>query len=83
MYAIDTLYLWNRSMQRAQDTADELKQLRSQFKNPKLNIIVLDAVDERVRNADIIVTATFSSTPVLERRMIKDNVHINGKCYIR
>jgi ornithine cyclodeaminase/alanine dehydrogenase-like protein (mu-crystallin family) len=32
-----------------------------------------------VKNADVIVTVTPSSTPVLKKDWVKDGAHINGK----
>lgn len=75
---IDSIYLWNRTESRAQTLANELNQLRSSFKNPNVKITNIDSLEESVKNADVIVTATFTSTPLLFRSMIKNNVHING-----
>lgn len=71
--------MWNRSKDRAEALATEMNQLRSTFKNPDLNIVCSNSVEECVENADIIVTVTFAGTPFLFRSMVQDNVHINGK----
>lgn len=52
--------------------------MRQTFKNPNINIVCVDSVDQCAKDADVVVTATFSSTPVLARSMVKNNVHING-----
>jgi len=39
---------------------------------------VVDSVEEAVRGADIIVTATSSREPILKRAWIEDGVHINA-----
>lgn len=71
--------LWNRTRKRAEDLANELNSIRSQFRNSNIRVNVIDTPADCVKNADIIATTTFASTPILERSMIKDNVHINGK----
>lgn len=78
MYPIDSLFLWNRNKRRAENLSTELNSLRSKLKNPNVTILVFDLVEHCVRNADIIVTATYTSTPLINRAMIKKNVHING-----
>lgn len=79
MNCLSEINLWNRTKQRADDLAAELNQIRSQFKNQSVRINVTDSPANCVKNADIIVTATFSNTPILNRSMIKNDVHINGK----
>lgn len=79
MFRINSISLWNRTKSRAESLAADLNEKRNQFKNPNLTIQYSDTVEECVRNADIIVTSTFSSAPLVLRSMIKDNVHINGK----
>lgn len=78
MFPINLISMWNRTKSRAQTLVADLNEIRNQFKNPNLTIQCTDTVGECVRNADIIVTSTFSSTPLVFRSMIKDNVHING-----
>lgn len=78
MFPINSISLWNRTKSRAESLAADLNAIRNQFKNPNLTIQCSDTVDECVRNADIIVTSTFSENPLVFRSMIKDNVHING-----
>lgn len=73
-----TIYLWNRTKQRAEDLVAELNQLRNTFINPQLQIVCADTVASAVSVADVIVTATYSRTPLVCRSMLKDNVHING-----
>lgn len=78
MFQINSISLWNRTKSRAESLVADLNEIRNQFKNPNLTIQCANTVEECVRNADIIVTTTFSSTPLVFRSMIKDNVHING-----
>lgn len=70
--------MWNRTKCRAEALANELNQLRASFKNPEISIVCTDSVEECAKKADVIVTATYTSTPLLFRSMVKDNVHING-----
>lgn len=77
-YFVDTIHLWNRTKSRAESLATELNQMRQSFKNPNIKVICADTVEEGAKNADVIVTGTFTSTPFLFRSMIKNNVHING-----
>lgn len=37
------------------------------------------SAEEAVHDADIIVTATFSQTPVLRKAWVKPGAHINGE----
>lgn len=78
-YKFDSVYLWNRSPQRAVALAAELETLRSTFRNPKVHIVIVDSVKAAVQQADIIVTATYASTPIVFREMLKPEVHINGE----
>lgn len=80
MYKFNSVYLWNRSPQRATALAAELETLRSTFRNPKVRIIIENSVADAVRQADIIVTATYASAPIIFKEMLKPYVHINGKC---
>lgn len=78
MNSINSICLWNRTKSRAESLAAELNHMRQSFENPNINIICTDTVQKCVRNADVIVTATFTSTPILMRSWIKNDVHING-----
>ncbi len=51
---------------------------RTREKAEKLGAIVSDSVEEAVRGADIIVTATSSKEPVLRREWIAAGTHINA-----
>lgn len=75
--------MWNRTKNRAEALATELNELRSIFKNPTLNIVCSNSVEECVGNVDVIVTSTFATAPFLFRSMVKNNVHINGKIEIK
>lgn len=78
MFPINSISLWNRTKSRAESLVADLNETRNKFKNPNLTIQCSNTVEECVRNADIIVTSTFSPTPLVFRSMIKDNVQING-----
>lgn len=82
MYAFDSVYLWNRSPQRATALAAELETMRTTFRNPSVHIVIVDSVKAAVREADIIVTATYASTPIVFKEMLKPDVHINGECKV-
>lgn len=65
--------LWNRTTEKATKLQEELKALR-----PKLLITVADTAQNCVRNADIIVTATNASSPLIDFADLKQHVHINA-----
>ena len=58
--------VWSRTMESAMACAEEIK-----------GEACLSA-EEAVDNADIIVTATFSETPILKKAWVKPGAHING-----
>ncbi|XP_037034232.1 ketimine reductase mu-crystallin-like [Bradysia coprophila] len=78
MFGISEIHLWNRSVSRASNLKKELDTLTASFKNKNLKIFVHESVHDCVKTADIIVTATQSTTPVLFGNMLKENVHINA-----
>lgn len=43
-----------------------------------IEVIVRDSVADAVRDADVIITATWSKTPFLTRAMVRDGVHITA-----
>ncbi|CRL00139.1 CLUMA_CG013416, isoform A [Clunio marinus] len=68
------LNLWNRTKSRAVKLRDELNKLF-----PGLTIAVLDNSTDCVNDADVIVTATNSSTPLFGKNDLrKSSVHINA-----
>lgn len=78
IYNIARIYLWNRTKARAEELATELSQMQSKFVNSQTLILCADTVTSAVAAADAIVTSTYSRTPLINRSMLKDNVHING-----
>lgn len=82
MFNVARLNLWNRNKERADNLKSELDSMRSMFSNQMVELQVCDAVAEGTRMADVIVTATGSKVPVLMFDALKENAHINGKCYI-
>lgn len=66
--------LWNRTKSRAEKLRDELNELF-----PGLSIDVFDKLTDAVNDANVIVTATNSSTPLFGiNDLRKHSVHING-----
>lgn len=73
------IHLWNRTGARAHQLAEELRALRSQFASTEVDIRVDDTVAACVQSADIVVTATYASEPLVAIAMLgKQRVHING-----
>ena len=66
--------LWNRTKSRAEKLRDELNELF-----PGISIDIFDKSTNAVNDADVIVTATNSSTPLFDMSDLrKHSVHING-----
>lgn len=78
MFPISEVHLWNRTKSTADGLKKELEGMSSTFGNKEIKVFVNDTIAECVKTADIIVTATHSTTPVLFDDMLKENVHING-----
>lgn len=78
MFNISDVHLWNRTKSKVVDLVAELEDIKSNFRNKNLKIHVHDTVSDCVAQADIIVTATFTSSPFLFGNMLKSNAHING-----
>lgn len=76
--SLSKIYLWNRTESRARQLGDELNSMRQQFRNLNLEILCVSSVAECVQHADIVVTATFTSSPLVSLSMLKERVHING-----
>jgi len=79
---IQEVTIINRNIKRAQQVADTMhtRYLTSSI-SPKFQALAADdrkGVEQAVRGADIIVTATGSSTPLFEGAWLKDKVHINA-----
>lgn len=79
MFNISAIHLWNRTKTKSVDLAAELNEVKETFRIKALQVFIHDSVAECVAEADIIVTATFASSPLLFADMLKSNVHINGK----
>lgn len=77
-FNISTVHLWNRSKSKAVTLAAELEDVKSNFRNKEVKILVHETVHDCVRQADIIVTATNTRSPLLFANMLKTNAHING-----
>ncbi|KAL5281518.1 CRYM family protein [Megaselia abdita] len=74
-FNVEEIHLWNRSKGKAQILADELDKFRNSFVNKNVKIIVSE---EKVTDADVIVTATYTKEPIINLDSIKKNVHINA-----
>lgn len=68
-----SVHLWNRTRSKALRLAAEL---RATF--GVVNVIVAETVEECVKDADVILTATYSGEPLVDAGMLKAGVHING-----
>lgn len=79
MFNVTRINLWNRTKKRAENLKIELETLRSTFKNQNLQIFIYDTTAESVVDANVVVTATFTRTPILFNDSLKKGVHINGK----
>lgn len=65
--------LWNRTQSKALALKNELQKIY-----PNLQIVIANTSKDCVKNADVIVTATNSNTPLFGREDVKNDVHING-----
>ena len=72
---IRTVYVYNHS---DRDLTDFLARLKKAIANPAIEVVQCKAVEELVKNSDIICTATPSAEPVLPN----DKELLRGKCII-
>ena len=72
---IQDVSVFDINAQRAQAYVQECGKELSRF---KVNLSVADSSQEAVADADVIIAATTSSTPVFSGQDIKPGVHING-----
>lgn len=79
MFPIGEIHLWNRTQAKANELKVELERMVATFSNKNLKVFVHDSVRDCVKTADIIVTTTGVTSPILFDDMLKENVHINGK----
>lgn len=77
-FDVEELRLWNRSDGKAQDLANELEDFRASFVNKNVKIVVCKDRVICAKDADVIVTATYASEPIIDLNMAKENVHINA-----
>lgn len=78
MFPIGELHLWNRTQSKADELKKELESMSSTFGNKNMKIFTHGSIKDCVKTADIIITATHATAPVLFDDMLKENVHING-----
>lgn len=69
---IDRIQFYNRTYEKAVTFAEEV-----QSEYPNLDLAVFDNVDEAIKDADVIVTATNASEPVFHKRLVP-GVHLNA-----
>lgn len=78
IFGFTEVRLWNRTVSKANSLSQELQSMSLGFKNSNIKIIVAENVEKCVENADVVVTATFSSEPLIELNYLKPDCHING-----
>lgn len=77
-FEVEELRLWNRSEGKARQLAAELEGLKPYFLNKTVKIIVCEDEASCAEDADIIVTATYASQPIVDLSIVKKDVHINA-----
>lgn len=65
--------LWNRSPEKAKSLVDKLNS-----SSGKREFVHCASGEECARGADVIITVTAATSPVLKLAWLKDGVHING-----
>lgn len=65
--------IWNHRYEGAQILTKELV-VKGKY------AVAYQSAEECVKGADVIVTATFASSPILKGKWIKPGAHINGMC---
>ena len=65
--------IWNHRYEGAQTLTKELT-AKGKY------AVAYQSAEECVKDADVIVTATFASSPILKAKWIKPGAHINGMC---
>jgi ornithine cyclodeaminase/alanine dehydrogenase-like protein (mu-crystallin family) len=63
--------IWNHRFEKAQKLTEEL------IVKGK-SAVAYQSAEECVKDADVIVTATFASSPILKGKWVKPGAHING-----
>jgi len=70
-YSFNEILIWNIRKESALKLAKEINDLG-------WNCKVCDTVEAAVKNADIIITATMATKPILKKEWVKDGAHINA-----
>lgn len=65
--------IWNHRYEGAQTLSKELT-AKGKY------AVAYQSAEECVKDADVIVTATFASSPILKGKWIKPGAHVNGMC---
>jgi ornithine cyclodeaminase len=63
--------IWNHRFEKAQKLTEELVEKGKPA-------VAYQSAEECVKDADVIVTATFAPSPILRGKWIKPGAHING-----
>ncbi|GJQ72310.1 hypothetical protein Trydic_g3399 [Trypoxylus dichotomus] len=71
-FKFDKVHIWNRTYERAENLCKELNSNKSGQYIPFRNL------DECINQADVIITATFATTPLIKYEWLKTGVHINA-----
>ena len=74
-YICFQIHIWNHRM----EGADKLKNELQEWLPHETKVTAHETVEECVRDADVIVAATFATKPVLNNVPMKPWVHINCK----
>jgi ornithine cyclodeaminase/alanine dehydrogenase-like protein (mu-crystallin family) len=72
---INTILLYNRTKEKAVAFSDRVMELFPDYQGA---ITIMDHPDEAVSDADIVICATRSETPVFSGKALKPGTHING-----
>ncbi|PSN42742.1 Ketimine reductase mu-crystallin [Blattella germanica] len=70
-YKFSEIRIWNI-------TDDKAEILESKLKEMGKPVLICKDVEECLKNADVIVTATFSETPMVKKEWVKPGAHINA-----
>ncbi|KAJ8957372.1 hypothetical protein NQ318_004851 [Aromia moschata] len=72
-FGFTEIRLWNRTTEKAREMANELNR---KFSTTKFKCVPKN--EECVKDADVIVTATFATSPIVEFEWVKEGAHINA-----
>lgn len=73
--SLDQILLYNRTVEKAQDFKDTLADLYPDWKG---NVSVCLTAEDAIKDADIVICSTKSSTPIFNSAALKEGAHINA-----